>query len=144
MNFWDSSAILPLLVAETSTPGVRACYDRQPEMVVWWGTPVECASALARLEREGEIAAASVSQALRQLENLRNSWHEIQPVDAVRQTATRLLRAHPLRAADSMQLAAALVACDHRPEAWWFICLDRRLAEAAEREGFHVVQDFQG
>lgn len=142
MNYWDSSAILPLLVVEASTPGIQAFYDRQPEMVAWWGTPVECASALARLEREGQMEAASVSQAIRQLESLQGTWHEIQPVDAVRQAAARLLRAHPLRAADSMQLAAALVACEHQPRTWQFICLDSRLSTAAEREGFRVVREF--
>ena len=58
MNFWDSSAILPLLVSETSTPAVRALYDAEPEILAWWGTPTECVSALARLEREGALAAA--------------------------------------------------------------------------------------
>ena len=48
----------------------------------------------------------------------------------------RLLRAHALRAADGLQLAAALVASEHQPGAWQFICLDNRLATAAEREGF--------
>ena len=140
MNFWDSSAILPLLVAETSTSDMQTLYSQQPEMVAWWATPVECASALARLEREGHMEAASVSQAMRQLDVLRESWHEVQPVDPVRQMASRLLRAHPLRAADGWQLAAALVASEHQPGAWQFICLDNRLATAAEREGFRVVR----
>lgn len=142
MNYWDSSAILPLLVAESSTPGIQTFYDQQPEMVAWWGSSVECVSALARLEREGQLEAASVSQAIRQLDVLREAWHEIQPVDAIRQTASRLLRAHPLRAADSLQLAAALVACEHQAGAWQFVCLDNRLATAAEREGFRVVGQF--
>ena len=67
MNFWDSSAILPLLVSETSTPAVRALYDAEPEIVAWWGTPAECVSALALLEREGALDAASVAAAIRQL-----------------------------------------------------------------------------
>jgi hypothetical protein len=142
MNFWDSSAILPLLVAEAITPAIQDLYTEQPEMVAWWGTPVECASALARLERDGQMDATSVSQAMRVLDQLGESWHEIQPVDTVRQMSRRLLRAHPLRAADSLQLAAALIACEHQPGSWQFICLDRRLGMAAEREGFRVVQEF--
>ena len=94
MNFWDSSAILPLLVSETSTPAVRALYDAEPEIVAWWGTPAECVSALARLEREGALDAASVAAAIRQLGALGEQWHEVQPVDAVRLTARCLLRAH--------------------------------------------------
>jgi hypothetical protein len=139
VNFWDSSAILPLLVREDSTPGLQALYDSEPEIVAWWGTPVECVSALARLEREGQLDPPAVSLAIRQLNLLAEQWHEVQPVDPVRQTATRLLRVHNLRAADSLQLAAALVASEQRPGAVPFVCLDQRLRTAAEREGFPVV-----
>ena len=144
MRFWDSSAILPLLVEETSTPAVLAYYESNPEIVAWWATPVECASALARLEREAKLDPAGVTLALGQLVTLQAAWHEVQPLDNVRQVAQRLLRLHPLRAADSLQLAAALLACEHRPQGWQFVCLDTRLSLAAEREGFNVVRQFTG
>jgi predicted nucleic acid-binding protein len=138
MNFWDSSAILPLLVAESGTAEMRTLYEAHPEMVAWWGAPVECTSALARLEREGKLDATSVGRAQRQLKFLQDQWHEVQPVELVRQTAQRLLRVHPLRAADALQLASAVVVCDHRPQTWGFVCLDDRLSAAAEREGFQL------
>jgi predicted nucleic acid-binding protein len=139
VNFWDSSAILPLLVREAKTSALRALYESEPEIVAWWGTTVECVSALARLERDGQMDAPAVSAAIRQLNLLAEQWHEVQPVEPVRQTAARLLRVHSLRAADSLQLAAALVASDQRPGAIPFVCLDQRLRTAAEREGFPVV-----
>jgi hypothetical protein len=139
VNFWDSSAILPLLVSETGSAPLRALYDSEPEMIVWWCTPVECTSALARLEREGALEPAAMSAAIRQMGALAEQWHEIQPVDLVRRTAARLLRAHNLRAADSLQLAAAVVASEGRPEGLPFVCLDQRLGLAAEREGFAVL-----
>jgi hypothetical protein len=139
VNFWDSSAILPLLVRETSTPAVRALYDAEPEILSWWGTAVECVSALARLEREGALEPASVAAAIRQLGALAEQWHEVQPVEAVRRTAMRLLRVHNLRAADSLQLAAALTASEGNPASLPFVCLDQRLSLAAEREGFRVL-----
>jgi hypothetical protein len=46
---------------------------------------------------------------------------------------------HPLRAADSLQLAAALVAADHDPTTLELVCLDARLATADRREGFRVI-----
>jgi len=52
VRFWDSSAIVPILVAESSSVAVMAEYERDPDLVVWWATEVECVSALARLERE--------------------------------------------------------------------------------------------
>lgn len=144
MNFWDSSAILPLLVEEMATPSALTYYADNPGIVAWWGTPVECASALARLEREARLDSAGVTQALGQLNTLQAAWNEVQPLDGVRQIAQRLLRLHPLRAADSLQLAAALLACEHRPQGWRFVCLDTRLGLAAEREGFKLIQHFTG
>lgn len=142
MRFWDSSAILPLLVEETNTPSALSFYTNNPEIVAWWGTSVECASALARLEREARLDSAGVTQALSQLATLQAAWHEVQPLDSGRQVAQRLLRLHPLRVADSLQLAAALLACEHRPQGWQFVCLDARLSLAAEREGFSVIRQF--
>jgi predicted nucleic acid-binding protein len=67
------------------------------------------------------------------------SWIEIDDLRAVRRRAQRLLETHELRAADSLQLAAALVLVSDRPERFPFLTLDERLAEAADREGFDVV-----
>ena len=44
-----------------------------------------------------------------------------------------------LRAADSLQLAAALIAADHDPATLEILCLDPRLSSAARREGFTVL-----
>ena len=52
MKFWDASAIVPLLVAESTTQSLQALARRDSDLLVWWGSQVECASALARLERE--------------------------------------------------------------------------------------------
>jgi predicted nucleic acid-binding protein len=142
VRFWDSSAILPLLVEETTAPNALAYYQANPDMVVWWVSPVECASAMARLEREKKLEPADVTQALGQLATLQAAWHEVQPLDNIRQLSQRLLRLHPLRAADSLQLAAALVACQHKPQSTEFVCLNTRLGLAAEREGFSVINRF--
>ena len=139
MRFWDSSAIVPLLVAETATRAMVDAYARDPEVVVWWATEVECVSALARLEREGSITSAAVAQALARLDGLALAWHEIQPGPRARQVAIRLLRTHPLRTADALQLAAAIAATEDAPASMPLVTLDARLAVAAEREGFRVV-----
>jgi uncharacterized protein len=139
MRFWDSSAIVSLLVTQSSSPAVRAELRRDPGFVVWWATEVECASALARLEREGAIDAGDLAAASDRLAELSASWQEIAPIARVRQIATRLLRMHPLRAADAFQLAAAIVAADDDPRSLPIVTLDDRLARAAEREGFPLV-----
>jgi hypothetical protein len=139
MKFWDSSAVMPLLADEPTRKSMLQLLQQDPQVLIWWGTPVEIASALARLEREKSMTADEVSTALSKARRLVDSWHEIVPSDAVRRTAERLLRAHPLRAADSLQLAAALIAADHDPSALEVVCLDTRLTSAARREGFTVL-----
>jgi uncharacterized protein len=137
VRYWDSSAILPLLVREDSSAAAFDLFERDPQVVVWWTTEVECVSALARRERD---ASADIHGPLDRLAALARSWREVQPTRRVRLTARRLLRVHPLRAADALQLAAAIAAADGAPEGLPFVTLDDRLAEAAEREGFDVVR----
>lgn len=140
MNFWDASAIVALIVEEAPHSDLRQVLSSEPSLAVWWGTPVECASALARREREGAIEPGAVQAATRRLHALSAEWHEVLPSNAVRNLAIRMLRLHPLRAADSLQLAAAMVAAEHDPTDLGFVCLDERLALAAAREGFRDIR----
>ena len=138
MRYWDASAVVPLLIVEDSTPTARAWLTEDPGIVTWWGTPLECVSALARRQREGGLPEASIIDAVERLEVLAQTWHEVSPTDGVRRTAVRLLRSHPLRAADSLQLAAAIAAADGDPGSMPFVTLDARLADAASKEGFRI------
>jgi len=109
-------------------------------VLVWWATEVECASAIARLEREGALEPQAAREAFDRLKRLADGWHEVDPSDGVRETAVRFLRVHSLRAADALQLAAAFVAAERRPSSLELITLDDRLAAAARKEGFAVVE----
>lgn len=141
MKYWDSSALVPLCVDEVVTERMIGFYRADPVVLTWWGSEIECASALARLEREGAMTAESVSVAMDRLKVLRVAWHEIQPSQALRDTAVRLLRVHPVRAADAMQLASAVIASDREPATLEIVTLDTRLAAAARREGFAVISE---
>ncbi|MGH8289002.1 MAG: type II toxin-antitoxin system VapC family toxin [Steroidobacteraceae bacterium] len=139
MRYWDTSAILPLIVDEPARARLLELYQQDSQIVAWWTTPVEIASAVARREREGRISADEADAALKAAKRLVAAWHEVVPSDAIRRTAERLLRVHSLRAADSLQLSAALIAANHDPSTLEMLCLDSRLAAAARREGFVVV-----
>ncbi len=140
MKFWDSSAIVPFLVQDQMTRSLYNIYQQDIKMVVWWGAEIECVSAISRLEREKKLSLNSATEALSRLKELRAEWYEIQPVDALRETAKRMLRVHVLCAADSLQLAAALIASENKPSTLDFACLDNRLAAAAQKEGFNVIR----
>lgn len=138
MRFWDSSAIVPLLLEEPPREPMLAALESDAVMLVWWATPVEIVSALSRRERDGGISLEGASAAIERLRALERAWQTVLPTDAIRTRAQRLLRVHPLRAADSLQLAAALCIAGAEPASLDFMCLDRRLADAARREGLRV------
>ncbi len=108
-------------------------------MLVWWATPVEVCSAIARYERSGDLSVGDASKILERLEALALSWHELQPTARLRRTAQRLLRVHPLRSADALQLAAAITAGGGEVPSLEFVSLDDRLNDAARREGLRVL-----
>jgi predicted nucleic acid-binding protein len=140
MKFWDASAIVPLLMAEPPTKTLSAIAGKDPTMIVWWATEVECASTIARLERDDALDDAAATQAFHRLRQLAQTWHEVDPSDPLREAAVRFLRVHPLRAADALQLAAAFIAAERRPSSLEVVTLDDRLAVAARREGFVLVE----
>lgn len=88
----------------------------------------------------GSISKAKAQSALSSLSNIQSSWSEILPGDSVRDAACRLLDLYPLRAADSLQLAAALVWCRQRAAGRIFLSSDKRLSDAAKAEGFSVIE----
>lgn len=136
MKYWDASGIVPLLVRQTHTDEVQSILEQDPAVVTWWGTTLECYSVLMRLGRDGRLGKDEVRNAEHRLHELQSGWDEILPSEACRQTAERMLRVHPLRAAAALQLAAALIASDHNPNRLDIVCLDERLSEAGRKEGF--------
>jgi uncharacterized protein len=143
VRFWDASAILPLVVLEISTPELAEARVDDPDVAVWWATEVECESALARGEREGALTPAEAALARERLEALKERWIEVEPSEPLRRAARRLLRTHPLRAGDALQLAAALVAAEADPATLELVTVDAPLAAAARREGFAVTPQQQ-
>lgn len=141
MRFWDTSALVPLVIPQPLRSRVEPLYREDTDVVLWWGTSVECASAVARLAREEAFGAQELFWIRTTFDELGASAAEIQPVESVRLRAKRLLAGHPLRAADALQLSAALHWCRERTEHAAFVCLDGRLREAASREGFRVLPE---
>jgi uncharacterized protein len=140
MRFWDASAVVPLLMTEAATKTLQRLATSDPAMLVWWAAEVECASAIARLERDGELDPPGVIEAFNRLRRLADGWHEVDPSDGIREAAVRFLRVHPLRAADALQLAAAFIAAERRPSSLEVVTLDERLSVAARKEGFTLIE----
>ena len=142
MRFWDSSAMIPLLLEEPHSRLIRALASADGSIAAWWGSPVECCSAVGRLRREGRITVRDEDEIRGALDALAGCWTEIEPTAELRGAAARLVLNHPLRAADALQLAAALAWSRGSGTGHGFVCLDERLRLAARNEGFSVLPDF--
>ena len=140
MRYWDSSALVPLLLEESRTQALTQLLSSDFELVTWWGSRVECHSAIYRHVHAGRLGPQVAAAAETVLSALAARWLEIGANEILRETAERLLRGHPLRIGDALQLAGAIVASDFRPSTLEIVCCDQRLATAARREGF-TVQD---
>ncbi len=138
MRFWDSSAIVPLIVEEATSSACRGLLRTDRAIAVWALSRVEILSAIWREVRSGAMDRAAAIQAGKRLDALSAAWTEVDGLTAVRARAERLVAVHPLRAADAMQLAAALVLSRERPR-WQLVTGDRDLASVAELEGFDVI-----
>jgi len=136
VTYWDASVLVPLVVKEASTARYLKI-GQNGEIVTWWGSYLECTSAIARLAHEG-TAPADVAASYRLLDQLAARWREIGPSEQLRRAATRMLKRHLLRTGDALQLGAAIVAGGFEPETVHFLTEDLRLKAAAAREGFVV------
>jgi predicted nucleic acid-binding protein len=133
--FWDASALVPLCVRQSVTPNLESLYESY-QAVVWWATPVEIASALAQLVRVREISSVDWVKARQVAAALAGEWSVIEPSNMLRAHAAQLVDRYELKAADALQLAAALDWCEGAPQGQIFIAADQRLREVAVLSGF--------
>jgi hypothetical protein len=136
--FWDSSALVPILLPEARSEALTTLLSTDKEVVMWWATPLECQSALCRRHRDAPLTSLQMREMTERLRAFVDHADTIAPTDDVRRRAARLLASHPLRAADALQLAAALIWCEEQPHNETFVSLDERLCAAARTEGFEV------
>ncbi len=107
--------------------------------MVWWATTVEIHSAIARLHRSGKLGDNARQAALNRLSVLSRGWREVLPSDKLRSQAEVLLDMYSLRAADSLQLASAMIWCQQRTARQRFVSSDLRLCHAAAQAGFSIL-----
>jgi predicted nucleic acid-binding protein len=138
MKFWDSSALVPLLLKEGETRYCLKTLSDDQEMLVWCLSKVEVISALCRRLKEKAFGEEEFQKAKRHLNDIMERAYEVQAIEKVRARALRLLEVHPLRVADACQLAAALVATQEDPHRLAMLCFDQNLRNAALKEGFIV------
>jgi predicted nucleic acid-binding protein len=127
-----------LLIEQQQSERVDRWFAEDAQLALWTLTPVEITSALWRLVREGLLNEESALNAEARSRELMASAHVVVDIEMSKSFAQRLLRVHALRAGDALQLGAALVWSNGRPQGRLLYTLDERLALAARREGFEI------
>jgi len=98
---------------------------------------VELASTLARLQREGKLAATNAATLYADFVLHETREYLVVPIEkSIFQQAVRLVQKHPLRTLDALQLACALKAVALLNEPMTFVSGDNCLLAAAAAEGF--------
>ena len=138
MKFWDSSAIVPLVVQQTLSKFSLKLLKSDLVQLVSFSTYCEVFSALSRLEREGYLSSDGFSMSESQLNKLAKSWHVVSFSPLLEAETKRLLRIHPIKCADAFQLASAISCCDRNSDALSFVTLDQKLSTTARKEGFTI------
>jgi predicted nucleic acid-binding protein len=144
--FLDTSAITKRYVAEVGSAWVVSLTDPSSGNECWIAavTRVEVLAALQLRVRTGSLTVSQANLAEQIFRAELNTHYILRPLsDVILDRAMRLVVAHPLRAYDAVQLAAALAVqvrySGSRP-GLTFLCSDQRLNRAAVAEGL-LVED---
>jgi predicted nucleic acid-binding protein len=139
--YLDTSAFVKLLLQEPGADATRAWLEQADHAASSVITYAEAASALCRLDRELGSAPPRLAGWLGVLDE---RWRRCVHVLVAEQAAGRLAVVHGLRGMDAIQLAAATTlrarVLEAAPQSTVsFAAFDRRLLEAASREGFATL-----
>lgn len=133
--------MVPLIVTQPASEVVGGLLQKDGDVAAWWGTWTECAVVISRLKREGRLDEEAEEESRVALDRLAENWSEVRPVNELRLMAVLISEDYPLKAADCLQLAAALRWCEGDTSGSGFVCLDERLRRAAFDEGFDILPD---
>src|SRR2546422_3825389 len=135
VRFWDTSALVPLFIAERESGSAARRLREDPEVVVWTLARLELLAALARRGRDEPAATRQLRLVRRHFLDAWERWTEVTAADVVRRHAERIVGTHPLRASDALHIGAALVAAEHEPGTLEFVTFDRRQRSEERRVG---------
>ena len=134
--YFDTSAIVPLLIVEAGSEAAGEIWDRADRLVTVRLAHVEARAALSQAARIGRISAAQLRFSARELDGLFTQLDLVDIDDGLVRHAGDLAEAQRLRAYDAVHLAAA-----HRVDDADLVVVagDRALLGAAEAVGMTVA-----
>ncbi|MCB1055112.1 MAG: type II toxin-antitoxin system VapC family toxin [Acidobacteria bacterium] len=140
IRFFDASALVKRYIAEEHSATVEQWFSSGTAFSSRL-SEVEIASALARRCRDGDITAKERDQILGRLyDDLERALYVVELQPAVLQAAVVLIKRHPLRSGDAIQLASALsLRRAGAASPVEFAVFDGKLSTAAQAEGLEVL-----
>lgn len=138
MQYFDASALAKRYVREQDSARVRSLLASDVPATSRV-TAVEIVSALMRRSREGTLSQRNRDRALAVLDGDLAAMLVVELTPEIVTRAQALLRRHPLRAGDAIQLASCLELQEAlADETVVFVAFDVRLVAAARAEGVKV------
>jgi uncharacterized protein len=133
--YFDTSAIIPLIINEPSSDRCNRVWDESSRVVSVRLLYPEARAALAKAERMGRLSAAQRVAAIVELETIITQVDHIEVTEALAYRAGELAQAHGLRGYDAVHLAAVSAVADSDVV---LVTGDSDLAKAANSIGIAV------
>ena len=135
--YFDTSAIVPLLIEEHGTASARDIWSSADRMASVRLARVEAGAALAKAARMGRITAAQLRSSVQSLDDVMAQLHLVELDEHLVCTAGDLAESESLRAYDAVHLAAALQVSE--PDLV-FVAGDRALLAAGISVGLNIAE----
>lgn len=110
--YFDTSAVIPLLVGEPSSATCTRMWNEAARIVSVRLLYPEARAALARARRMGRITARRHSAAVQELDAISTEIDHVEVTAPLAHQAGDLAQSHDLRGYDAVHLAAAITALD--------------------------------
>jgi predicted nucleic acid-binding protein len=137
IHFLDTSALTKRYAEEMGSPAVRALFRRRARIAVSRIAYAEISAAVARKERDGDLRPNQADAVLGRLGRDFSALLVVEVKAPVVERVPGIVRRHPLRGYDAVQLACALALREARASVT-FWCADVELERAAIAEGLRT------
>lgn len=105
--YFDSSAVVPLIIAEPASPRAQSLWDGADRAVSVRLLYPECRAALAQARRLGRLTPRQLREAVSELDSRYDEFDLVDFDDRLGRRAGELAEEHGLRGYDAVHLASA-------------------------------------
>lgn len=140
MRYYDTSALVKQYLQEAGSKLVLELLKSGEKVYTASLTYAETHAAFSRRTREGRLTRETTKRLALRFDKDWESYDIVVLSESVFRLARQMLYRHPLRSADAIHLASALLLARTSPRSSWsFVCADGRLCDAAKSEGFQPI-----